>query len=241
MTGGVFEVKTNRAKDLRIAAFIFGKSPRKEVAIIETSLWLSNNASKMVRNAKVLLTEKLGGKLTLMGKSAPRWAGRKFQYGSGKGLRCKRIRNNEKGFRGLVGISAGREEKCDWYGDFARGRFGNFWTWHFIAFWEEKPEEESAPNVFGEHEATYLRMGIKNAPNEFIGGWVISDGTRAFPGVTLGSNNYEYNIQDIFILPYRGKQMGEPSTEEGQFALRSELGGRGVKTPLVFRGKLYRK
>ena len=75
----------------------------------------------------------------------------------------------------------------------------------------------------GRNESIYLGMRITKVPNEFIDGGGIADGANKFPGSTLSSHNYEGEMQDIAILPGRGKQMRGHITHEEQFALMSEL------------------
>ena len=48
------------------------------------------------------------------------------------------------------------------------------------------------------------------------------DGPHTFAGLTLISDNYEGEIQDITILPVLWGQMAEPLTRAGKFALGSE-------------------
>ena len=65
---------------------------------------------------------------------------------------------------------------------------------------------------YGDNEATYSGMKITK----------VSDGE--FGGIALDSNNYEGGIDHIEISHERTRTPNEPSAEEEQTILRSELG-----------------
>ena len=67
-------------------------------------------------------------------------------------------------------------------------------------------------------------MGITKFASEFTDDGDITVGTDTFSGMTLSSDNYEGEIQDITILPGRERQMGAPLTHGAQFELISDIG-----------------
>lgn len=56
-----------------------------------------------------------------------------------------------------------------------------------------------------EHGWIYLVVEIEKVANDVTEDGNITEGPRTFPGVTLSSNNYDGEIQDISILPRMGK------------------------------------
>ena len=99
-----------------------------------------------------------------------------------------------------------RKENSDRRGDCACGRFVNFciWNLYIVSVWGVG--KEFGAKVFGGGEEIYLSTGIKRTTDEYSDEENISDCARAFSGVTVSSNNYEGEIQDIFFLAYRAKQ-----------------------------------
>ena len=66
--------------------------------------------------------------------------------------------------------------------------------------------KESGFKLLDGDAVIYLRIGIKNAPNEFANEWDICVGDNTFPGITLRGNNRKGEIRDISILPPMGNK-----------------------------------
>ena len=98
--------------------------------------------------------------------------------------------------------------------DFACARFVNSRGRYFYGLFIGELENESSGEVFRGNASIYLGMKIKKAQNEFIEDSGVFDCARSSQGVTSSSDNYDGEIQDIFILPCRAGGMGEPLNGE---------------------------
>ena len=122
----ILEIGTDTARGLRSTACIFGEGPSNEVGVSKPLYGLATARREWYETLKFPLPGKLGGYATLLDKSVFSREKEQFQYAFGRGLRDRRIGNNEN-----ANLRTTEKAKCGRYGDFARGRFVNFWIWRF--------------------------------------------------------------------------------------------------------------
>ena len=127
--------------------------------IIETSLWISNSSSRMVRNSKMLPDGKIRMGATLLDKSVCLRAEKGPIMASVKACGLNVLEITKARFWCWLELRFGRKGKCDREVDFACGRFVNFWIWFYRG---PRRDREWIPRQCVEgNESIYLRMKLQ--------------------------------------------------------------------------------